>query len=301
MAQNTRTAVEEVGPALARKTWRSLEPIHAMVYFAPEVYDRYTAAGLRGRRMGYFASRAAVLGPVPAEVVIATFYNFSPVLVKRAIPAAWELASPAAILDARLEAVDATLRRVLGPAVESPELRQAAELARRAAEAAAARPQGRPLFAAHAAMAWPDEPHLVLWHAQTLLREFRGDGHVAALLFEGVSGLEALALHAASGEIPLEFLRSSRGWTDAEWAEAVDGLRERGLLAAEDPLVLTETGRRLRQRIEDRTDWLAAPAYAALSVEECLRLRALGRPISRAMVDHGLLPDSTPEGAAPAH
>ncbi len=278
-----------IDPALARSTWRRLEPVHAMIYFAPEAHERYTAIGLRERHVGYFASRAAALGPVPAEAVIATFFNFNPDLVRRAIPAAWEIAAPATILAARLEAADLALRRAFGNLLTTPELAEAAALARRAAEAARAHAEGRPLFAAHAALAWPDEPHLVLWHAQTLLREFRGDGHIAALLVEGVSGIEALVLHAASGEISRRFLQTSRGWSDEDWAAAAERLRARALLSPGDDLKLSDAGLRRRQWIEDRTDALSLPAYEALGEDGCARLGELAGPLSRAVVDAGLL------------
>ncbi|MFD8777952.1 hypothetical protein [Streptomyces sp. NPDC059916] len=151
---------------------------------------------------GYFASRAAALGPVAPDVVIAAFYNISPQAVRATLPAAWRTAPPEEFLAARLAGIDATLRRILGAGVlASEELRRAAELGRRAAESTPAYLHGRPLFAAHAALPWPDEPHLVLWHAQTLLREFRGDGHVTALLDAGLSGIEALVTHAAAGPV----------------------------------------------------------------------------------------------------
>ncbi|NYF57144.1 SCO6745 family protein [Micromonospora purpureochromogenes] len=278
-------------PAVARAAWRRAEPIHAMIYFAPEARQRYDALGLDGLT-GYFASRAAAFGAVPAEPVIATFFNFKPALVRAALPAAWERVEPPAVLRARLDAADAALSRAFS-ALEgaAAAVAEAAELARRAAESACEQLPGRPLFAAHAALPWPDEPHLVLWHAQTLLREFRGDGHVNALVVAGVDGLDALVLHAATGDVPVRFLLRSRGWTGDEWAAAVDGLRSRGLLADgdADDLTLTEAGRELRQSVEDRTDALAEPAYRVLGEDGCARLAEAARPLSRAVVDAGLL------------
>ncbi|GAA2879493.1 hypothetical protein Acy02nite_78010 [Actinoplanes cyaneus] len=276
-----------IDPALVRQAWRLAEPLHGMIYFVPEAHERYAALGLTGRA-GYFASRAAALGPVGAEPVTATFFNFNPGLVAAALPAAWEKTTPAAVLAARLEAADAALTRGLGDAVHGPEVAEAAGLARRAAEAAAAHPQGRPLFAAHAALPWPDQPHLILWQAQTVLREFRGDGHVAALLLAGLTGLEALVLHAASGAVPERFLRRSRGWSDEQWAGAVGDLRRRGLIDGHEP-VLSAAGRAQRDGIEEATDRLAAPAYAVLGADGCRRLAELARPLSRTIVAAGLL------------
>ena len=272
-------------PALARKTWRTLEPIHGLIYFAPEASEAYVGVGLPPAMGGYFASRAAAMGPVPAEVVIATFFNFFPPFVRETIPSAWSVASPEQILAARHEAAERALRARLGELASSPEVEEAAVLARRAAEASTQWPEGRPLFAAHAALPWPDDPLMVLWHAQALLREFRGDGHIAAMTVEGVSGLEALILHAATGEVPAATLRSSRQWPKAEWAAGEDGLRARGWLDAEGGL--TDAGRAHRQWVEDRTDALAVPAYEVLGEDGCERLRTLGRPLSKAIVEGG--------------
>ncbi|WP_336216269.1 SCO6745 family protein [Nonomuraea sp. LPB2021202275-12-8] len=267
----------------ARTAWRRLEPLHGMIYFVPEGARRYAELGLRGRA-GYFASRGAAFGRAPAELVIATFYNFHPGLVRRSLSGVWDAVSPEEVLAARYAAADEALRRA--GVHELDGLAEVVELARRAAEAACEHPQGRPLFAAHAALPWPEERVLQLWHAQTLLREFRGDGHVACLLGEGIGGLEALVLHAASGTVPTVFLKMSRAWPEEEWDAAEQDLRERGLL---DGDTLSTDGKALRQRIEDRTDTLALPAYAALGEAGCERLAELAVPFRRAVVDAGLL------------
>jgi hypothetical protein len=274
-------------PGLVRRTWRSAEALHGLIYFAPEAHERYAALGI-DPRTGYFASRAAAMGPVGSGAVTGAFFNFNPELVARALPAAWERATPAAVLAARLDAAGAALSRVLGDVVDSGEMREAAGLARAAAESVGGRPEGRALFAAHVALPWPESPHLVLWHAQTILREFRGDGHVAALLLAGLTGLEALILHVASGEVPRRFLQRSRGWSDERWDEAAGRLRERGLIDGDEP-VLTDLGRSQRAWIEAATDRLAAPAYAVLGADGCARFADLTRPMSRAVVESGSL------------
>jgi hypothetical protein len=281
-------------PTIARRTWRTLEPLHGMIYFSPEAAAAFDALGLVGR-MGYFGSRSAPMGAVGAEVVIATFYNFRPELVRSSIPAAWERATPEQIIGARLTAADGALRRFLADAIGTPEVAEAAVLARRAAETACAHVEGRPLFAGHASLPWPDEDHLVLWHAQTLLREYRGDGHIAALVCAGLSGLEAAITHVATGDVPGAVLVSTRAWPADEWAAGVEGLRARGILDTGTELVLTEAGQRQRQWIEDVTDASAVAAYEPLGDDGCARLRALARPWSRAVIDSGLL--STPPAA----
>jgi hypothetical protein len=272
-------------PTTARKTWRTLEPIHGLIYFAPEAADAYVSLGLPTGRGGYFASRAAAMGAVPAEVVIATFFNFYPPFVRETIPHAWSVASPEQIIGARFEAAGAALRRALGTAADGPEVAEAAALARVAAEAACERPEGRPLFAGHASLPWPTDPLLELWHAQTLLREFRGDGHIAAMTIEGVSGVEALVIHGATGDVSPSILQSSRQWPDDAWAAGVDQLCSRGWLTPDG--TLTDTGAAHREWVEERTDLMALAPYQTLGDDGCARLRDLCRPLSKAIVDSG--------------
>jgi hypothetical protein len=261
-----------------------------MIYFAPEATESYQRLGIRNQA-GYFASRSAPMGAVEPDTVIATFFNFHPRLVRDAMAGVWDVAPPSLVLDARLEAAGAALRRMLGEAVDGPEMKRAAALARRAAERAGRRIEGRPLFAGHAGLDWPEPPHLVLWHAQTLLREFRGDGHIAALVTHDIGPVDALVMHVVSGEVPVDFLRNTRGWSDPEWEGGVERLRRRGWLqpagavGAGDTLVaLSEQGVAVRQEIEDATDRLAVPAYEALGDEGCAELRKLARPFSKAVV-----------------
>jgi hypothetical protein len=220
---------------------------------------------------------------VTPGVVIATFFNFNPTLVEHAIPRAWETTTPAAMLDARLDAIDRGLRRLLGDVVESKDVARAAELARVAAEGCAS--PGRPLYAGHATLPWPTAPHLALWHAITLIREFRGDGHIACLVAEGLDAVEALITHAASGAVPRVALQTSRAWPDDAWTAGIERLVARGIVR--DDGEFTDAGRALRERIEDTTDVLALPAWEALGEDGCNELRELGRPWSRAIVDSG--------------
>jgi len=268
-------------PLTARKTWRTLEPVHGAIYFAPETAEEYGAIGLDTRMSGYFASRSAPMGAVPADVVIATFFNFDHDLVRSAMDGVWDRVTPASVLAARLRVADRMIRRLAADTFDGPEIAEAAELARTVALAACERPEGRPLFAGHAALAWPDEPHLVLWHAQALLREFRGDGHIAALVVEGLDGCEALVTHGAAGEVPSATLQSTRQRTDADWQAAIERLRSIGWLDADG--AFTDLGRERRAWIEQRTDELAAAPYDAIGVDGCDRLRELVRPTSRAM------------------
>jgi hypothetical protein len=267
--------------ALARKTWRTLEPIHGAIYFVPEAVEEYAAVGVDGRMRGYFASRAAPMGAVVPEVVIATFFNFDPAFVRTNVDGVWNDTTPEQILDARTRAADRMLRRIGGELVDGAAIAEAADLARVAASAACDDIVGRPLFAGHASLDWPEEPHLVLWHAQTLLREYRGDGHIAVMVAEGLSGCDALVTHAAAGDVPAAVLQGTRSRQDADWSASIDGLRDRGWLDADG--AYTELGRARRAWIEQRTDELSVRAYDALGEEGCDRLRDLARPLSKLM------------------
>jgi hypothetical protein len=267
---------------MARKMWRTLEPYHGLVYFAPEATSAYEALGVMGFD-GYFASRAAPMGPVPAEVVVATFFNFNHVIVQHAIPAAWQVTTPEQLIAARFEAAGRALRRAAGPLLEDPSVARAADLARAATGGCTT--AGRPLYAGHAAVAWPDDPVLELWHAVSLLREFRGDGHIACLVEGGLDGIEALVFHAASGDVPRAALQGSRQWDDAAWEAAVERLGARGWVQPDGSF--TEAGAAQHQRIEDRTDELALAPWQTLGEERCDELRALVRPLSKAIVAGG--------------
>jgi hypothetical protein len=263
---------------LARRAHRVLEPIHTIVYFVPEGAERYDALGVSGGMRGYFASRSAPLGVVPAAVVVATFYNFAPAQVDKAIPSVWEVTTPELVLTARLDTADAAITRLLGDEVRSDAMAEAAAFAREAAEAAqSAGVAGRPLFAAHTALPWPQPPHLQLWHAATLLREHRGDGHIAALVLAGLTGPEAAITYLASGKsMPEDLLRATRGYSEAEWEAVKNSLRAGGLLDADAQL--TSAGEQLRERIEAQTDAAAAAPYAHLGEDKTQRLIELVRP-----------------------
>lgn len=268
---------------------RGLEPLHAMAYFAPETEELLTGAGLKPGRMSYFAGRAAPMGAVGPGVVAATFYNFNPTLVARSIPDAWALAAPEALVMARFAAVDAALRRMLGDdVVTSAEMAEAAGLARRAAEACTV--EGRPLAAAHLDLEWPGAPHLVLWHALSVLREHRGDGHIAVLVAAGLSGLEALVSYTATGRgFVVPFAMGSRGWSQEQWDGAVAALAGRGVLDGDG--ALTAEGTALRKGIEDDTNRLGAGPWDHLGDAGAARLGEIGGGLVRSLLAAGCFPD----------
>ena len=185
-------------PELARQLYDRFEPIHAVTYFAPEARAAMDNLGYRGFWMGYFAARSAPLGQVAPEVVTAVFYNFAPTRVAKALPAAWEIAGPTVVLQVREDSAVAALRRY--GLSDDENVCTAAQFAGKAAQQASV--DGRPLFAANLALPWPTDPVAALWHATTLLREYRGDGHIAALVAAGISGRESNVLHCAAGVVP---------------------------------------------------------------------------------------------------
>ncbi|MFJ8545647.1 hypothetical protein ACIRFH_27200 [Streptomyces sp. NPDC093586] len=271
-----------------RRCHNALNSLHSTHYFSPDLGRELAALGITDPRAVNFAVRAAALGPVGAGAVTAAFYNYKHDLVARHVPAVWETVTPARVLAARTRAVDATLRRLLGEeAVASAEMAEAAELALRAAEGCSR--SGRPLYSAHADLPVPGEPHLALWHAATLLREHRGDGHLAALLAAGLDGLEALVSHTATGKgMAPKWVFGTRGWSREEWDAASDRLRGRGLL--DDAGELTERGVALREGIERETDRMDEAPYAHLGAEGVARLTELGTAFARRALGAGAFP-----------
>jgi hypothetical protein len=250
--------------SVARRLKDLFVPIHEVAYMADEPNEELQALGYEGYWPLYFASRSAPLGQVPAEVVDALFYNFAPGEVAACIPSVWEVATPEAVLAARQRGCVAALRAILGDLADSPVVPRAAELFMRAAVSAPI--GGRMLFAGLRSLPVPEEPLAQLWHAATLLREHRGDGHLAALVANGINGQESHVLLALYWDMkPREF-----GWldplSDDQLEEVVAGLRQRGLVNDDDSF--TPAGRKLRTEIEDLTDELAAPAYTCLTPQE---------------------------------
>ena len=274
---------------MARRFFDRYEPVHGITYFAPGVRTALDDMGFIGFWRGYFAGRAAPLGQVPGDVVTAVFYNFSAERVHKAVPGIWDIAAPEDMIRVRLHTAVAALRGY-GLSDETPGLAEAAELAAQAAGTAP--PDGRPLFAANLALPWPETPLARLWHAATLLREHRGDGHVAILVSEGINGRESNVFHVAAGAVPADFIKRSRDYSDEEWDACVHALGERGLLTP--ACTLTDAGRALKDHIELRTDILALSALSGLDDAGVERLFQALTPITRQVIAGGDLPAATP-------
>ncbi|MEW2160362.1 hypothetical protein AB0950_34605 [Streptomyces sp. NPDC007189] len=279
--------------AMARALWERYEPVHDLLYFAPEVRRAADSLGMRGYWMGYFALRAAPLGAAHPSVVTSCFYVFHPARVTRALPDAWTYATPADVLAAREDAVDAAMTALFGPdTVGSAEFGQAADLAWEAA--AAADTTGRVLAAGNQALERPGRPAARLWQGLTTLREHRGDSHVAVLVAHGLGPVEAMILKAAAGESDGVLLRETRKWEQADWDAAGTLLCERGLLAADGSL--TPAGAALRAEVEALTDAAAEGPWTALGADRAARLAELLDPLARAVETSGLLPTGNPVG-----
>lgn len=271
----------------ARLVWQFGEPVQAVVYYAHETREATDTLGLTGGWMSYFGCRAAPLGAVSAAAVTAAFYNFRPSMVERSIPDAWSRATPEQLIDARWSAVDLALRRLLGDAVRSAAVRTAADLGQAAVDSGDF--EGRVLGRANAALAPPREPHVMLWQALSALREHRGDGHVMTLVAHGVGPCEALVLQAATGRSRAERLKANRGWSDEEWATAVEALVARGWLDAATGAV-TPDGSAAREAIERETDRLAASALSRVGAERAIELVEALRPLASRIMGSGAVP-----------
>ncbi|MGX6607955.1 SCO6745 family protein [Micromonosporaceae bacterium Da 78-11] len=271
--------------ALSRRMFDLLEPICLVTYLAEECNEEMAALGHRTYWDGYFASRAAPLGRVPAQVAHAAFYSFAEGEAARHIPSAWETIPPEASVAARERGSAASVRRILGEKLaDSPGLVRAADLTTKAATGAPT--AGRVMYAGMRTLPVPSDPVARLWHSTTMLREHRGDGHVAALVGAGISGTEAHVISALAMDIhPPETFGRIHHLPKKQLAAVMDGLRERGLIDTDSRF--TDAGRETRQRIEALTDELAAPPYDALSPAELDELIAELEPITATLVAAG--------------
>jgi len=282
----TGAAVE---PALAqavldaRKGHARLEPLHGFVYFDRGAAERYAALGVTDPREQYFGSRSAPMGAVGPGVVVATFFNFCPLVVAQAVPAVWSRASPEQLVGARQDAALATYQQVFGGDDVSELLDLLGEMV------GVIRPlgAGRALFGGYADLPEPTEPLRLLFHRITLVREWRGDGHVAALTAAGVDPCEVLHVHAATGTVNGAVLKATRAWPADRWEAARRQLVDRGELTSDGEL--TEHGRSRRDAVERQTDVLAAAPWLALGPERSERVRELAKPYAqRALEVSGL-------------
>ncbi len=265
--------------------WTLFEPVHAVTYFTPHSAAVFEAAGLRGYWRRYFAGRTAPLGPIGPGPVVAAFFGFAPAMVGRALPDIWTRISPEAALECRLAGARAALAEFTG-GVEVDEASDLLEAAVRAIEA-----PGRVLGAANAALGWPEDAIGRLWQAATILREHRGDGHVAALLIGGFDGCESLVLRdAIEGGRLRASTQPARGWTDDEWQATAERLEDRGWLGPDGNA--TDAGRTAYAEVEEVTDRLAYAPWQRIGAEATARCATLLEPIAERLWK--LLPEDNP-------
>ena len=263
-----------------RRMFELVEPIGAVPYWAEEPTEAMYALGFTDFWDTYFAGRAAPLGVVPAEVVDALFYNFAPGEVARHIPRVWQTTTPEAAIDARQSGCVRALRRVLGDHVDTVAFARTAELLLEAAVSATA--EGRPMYAALRAIPPPEGAVARLFHAASLLREHRGDGHIASLMVEGIGGVESHVLYALAMDMPADEFGRVHHLPTAHLSAVIDGMRERGLIC--DDGWLTDHGRAVNRRIESLTDDLAAPPYGALDTSQLVELVSRLEPLAELLV-----------------
>jgi hypothetical protein len=265
---------------MARRMFELVEPIGVIPYSADEPTEAMFALGFTNYWDTYFAGRAAPLGLAPAELVDALFYNFAPGEVTRHIPKVWHTTTPEAAIAARQEGCANALRRILGDHVDSPAFARATELLVRAATCAPW--GGRPMYAALRALPIPDDVAARLFHAASLLREYRGDGHITALIAEGISGLESHVLLALDTGVPARKFGRIHHLPPGQLAAVIDAMRDRNLIGHDG--WLTESGRAVKQRVETLTDHLAANPYEILEPNEVDELIATLEPLAKLLL-----------------
>jgi len=261
-----------VPDATARRTRTlaaALEPVVGQVYFSPECHDAYARLGFAASpgMLGavalpdgpaYFTSRGSLLGQVQPAVIAAAFGVFKPAVVKAGAQHGWSLTDAPTIFAARRAGAVAQLERVLGPAGD--EVGRTASLLERAVTPLGV--EGRPLYAG--LESWWDDPSdgwTRLFHLGDMLRECRGDAHIAAWSSAALDGVEIGLLNDVYMGLPLKSYVRTRGWTDDELDAGEARLVERGWLADG---ALTAAGRDAREAIEAATDRGMAPAVHAL-------------------------------------
>lgn len=261
---------------------------HNVSYYAEELRV-FQERGIERFWHGYMAYRSAPLGEVSAPTVTATFYNFAPTLVHEAVPAVWQHVSPSEAIQLRAAAMQSALRRAF-PTSELDET--AVKIADQTIEALIDQPvAGRALFGAYCDLPVPEDPILRLWHAATLWREYRGDGHNVALTAAEIDGIECHVLLAGKGIANQKIIEKIRGWDVASWNGAHQRLAARGLV--HDDGTLTTAGVELRRDIETTTDQLAMAPLVRLGAAVQPLIEQLD-PVVKQLLDSGIVPDRWP-------
>ncbi|MFJ4713479.1 hypothetical protein [Streptomyces sp. NPDC088785] len=276
-----------------RAVSRAVSAAHLFVYLAPESAEEAAALGVTDRGPAYLAFRSAALGPVPWQVTLAAFYNFSPRAV-RAMTGVWDAAPPERWQAARFRAVGRAMRRA-GARLPDDRLCEARSLIDPVV--AGADHAGKVLAAANASVALPSDPLVALWQQITVVREWRGDAHLVVLADNGLGPCDCLVLHTATGALPTALVRATRQWDDREWGAATARLAARGWLDADG--ALTDAGAAARERVERETDEHCAALWTPIGAAGARRFASLIGPIADAFTPAGTFRTER-EQAAPA-
>jgi hypothetical protein len=237
---------------------------------------------------GYVWGRASALGEAAAGVVVAAFAVFEPSFLAAVYTDARSRARFDDLVRARDAATAESLRELLGDA----EVAAVTSALRRGIEAAD--PAGKPLFAGLAGRPWPDDPYAQLWRACDILREHRGDSHVATCVAAGLDAVEMNVFTEVWLGMPMFSYSATRAWSPEALTAAADRLRARGLLDGDD---LTAAGHQARAEIEERTDAAQQRVVEAIGDDlddAVARLAAW----SATLVEKGAFPPSVHKRAA---
>jgi hypothetical protein len=278
-----------IDPGRTHPALRAIETAFSASVLHPDVLSALQGLGVEAEDVSdvNIVTRSAAMRTDNPAVVWSAFFNPNPAGIERLVPATWETTTFDAVLAAQSEALDGPFRA--GTASMDPgELAELADLCRTVTLAANDNCEGRPLFAGLASLPLPTEDHLMVWHAARLLREHRGDGHIATLVVEGLGRIDALVIHAALMPAFGDGLRRSRRWGLEEWNASIHSLRERGWLTGEETLTFTPEGRARREWIEDRTNVLATTAFDPIGSDGVERLIALGASYTAALEAGGM-------------
>jgi hypothetical protein len=265
------------------------EPIGANVYFAPEAHERYRALGLANYGSAYFCSRSASMGVLSGMTVASAFGVFNPTVVSAAVEAGWAKTDRDTLLRARYDGAVASLRRLIGEP-DSKTLSRAIELLRRGL--AVAQHAGHPIYSGLLSLPFPDDPMGQLWRCCDMVREHRGDSHVAVWAKALVEPIEIQLMSELQMGIPLKTYSATRGWSPQQMDDALDGMRAKGWMTGDK---FSPEGQALRDRIEADTDAMETPIVDAIGGDFDELIDIL-RPWAAAIVKVGIEGGGYPGG-----
>ncbi len=287
----------------ARALGGALEPFVGQVYFSPECHSRYEALGFepspgdmngvaRPEMISYFTSRGSLMGQVPGELVAAAFAVFNPSIVIPSVTAGWKITDAATICAARRDGAVAQLQRIIGASPEG--VVKVRDALQRSVDTL--RPEGRPLFAGTLSQEMPIDPLTAAWHLGDMLREFRGDAHTAAWISAGIDATEIGLLTELYWGLPLKTYSRTRGWSEDDYAAAIDRLESRGLISNN---AFTDAGRSVREDVERNTDRQMIDVLSAIEADfdEVMSLLSAW---SKSVRQHNGYPQAGPQDLAKA-